>query len=115
MRRTVFIVGAGASVEFDTSGKMPVGSQLAEQIEQLLDLELAPGDLSERPISAALMRRGGLRDEHQRAMARIVQGIQSRDSIDQFIDDCRDVPELPRIAKLCIAYLINEAERSTVL
>ncbi len=115
MGRTVFVVGAGASVEFDVSGKMPVGSKLAEQIEELLDEELAPGDLSERPISSALMQTGGFRDEHQHAMRRIVNGIQSRDSIDQFIEDCKDVPELSRVAKLCISYLINEAERTTVL
>jgi hypothetical protein len=114
MEQTVFVVGAGASLEFDRVNKMPIGSKLAEQIESLLDAELRPTS-NERPISSAIMRRGGMQDSHRAAMSRILHGIQSRDSIDQFIEDCKDVPELARIAKLCIAHLINEAERTTVL
>lgn len=114
MKNTVFVVGAGASLEFDRSNKMPVGSALAEQIENLLETELRPSS-NQRPITEALMSSGGMHDGHRLAMTRIMHGVQSRDSIDQFIDDCKDVPELARIAKLCIAYLINEAERTTVL
>lgn len=95
---------------------MPIGSRLAVQIEDLLVSELRnyrsenPG-----PVAAALMRSGGLRQEHVAAMQRIREGILSRDSIDDFVNEWSDVPELARIAKLCIAYRMLEAERKSVL
>ncbi|MEG3149245.1 hypothetical protein U1769_05050 [Sphingomonas sp. ZT3P38] len=112
MKKTVFVVGAAGSTEFDNTGRMPIGSALAVQIEALLDGELTNRD---GPISNALMRNGGLTDVHLTAMAQIRSGIHSRDSIDQFIDDRSDSPYIAMIAKLCIAHLILTAERSTAL
>lgn len=116
VERITFVVGAGASTEFDRLGIMPIGSRLAVQIEDLLVAELRnyrsqnPG-----PVADALMRSGGLRDEHVAAMRRIRDGILSRDSIDDFVNEWSDIPELTRVAKLCIAYRMLEAERKSVL
>lgn len=50
-----------------------------------------------------------------RAMARIRDSVQTCPSIDQFIYEWQEVPHLPEIAKLCIAYQITKAERESVL
>ena len=46
-------------------------------------------------------------------MRRIVNGLQSVDLIDQFVDDCRNEPFVPVVAKLAIAHCILEAERES--
>jgi hypothetical protein len=89
---------------------------MAQLIQDLMDQELSAYRRSvEGPILEALMRNGGLNQAHLTAMTRIRDGIQSCPSIDQFIDEWQDVPELPRIGKLSIAYLILKAERETGL
>lgn len=117
MNDTVFIVGAGASTEFNGTATMPVGSELAVRIEDLLDDELRrlrrrePG-----PISSCILRSpGGMINQHELAMQRIRDGIQSRSSVDEFIDEWQDVPKLTEVAKLCIAHLMLKAEEGSVL
>ena len=96
---------------------MPVGTALAIQIEQLLDTELAnlKRGVSSGPVANAIMVSGGFNDVHLTAMERIRDGIHSKNSIDEFIDDWQDIPELARIAKLCIAQRILSAERGSIL
>ena len=91
---------------------MPIGADLAVAIEALLakDLQANGG-----PITTALERSGGFTNLHRSAMVRIRDGIQSCDSIDDFLSEWDDVPEIGRIAKLCIAHLILAAERQSVL
>ncbi|MBB6505618.1 hypothetical protein F4693_002610 [Sphingomonas endophytica] len=114
--RTVFVVGAGASVEFRGSGSMPIGSELAIQIESLIDEDFH-GQRSggSGPVSRSLMQHSGMGPEHISAMMRIRQSIQSKNSVDDFINEWSDIPELPRIAKLCIAECILRAESSSLL
>jgi hypothetical protein len=95
---------------------MPIGSDLANRIQNLLHRDLhEQGKYGSGPITDALSRSGGYTDIHREAMSRILNGIHSVDSIDQFIHDCRKVEELPRVAKLCIAHLVLEAERKSTL
>jgi hypothetical protein len=113
VRKTVFVVGAGASTEF---GDMPVGDTLARETERLMLAELNSGSRwPEGPISNAIAGHGGLDQRHISAMQRIRDGIQSCPSIDEFINEWQDVPFLPDICKLAIAQIILRAERSSVL
>ena len=116
MARTIFVVGAGASKEFDPGGSsMPVGSELAVQIENAIvhDLESAKGGNLVGVVGA--IAQSGYRDEHRTAIKRIRDGILSKPSIDEFIDDWQDFPHLQSIAKMYIARCILEAERNCVL
>jgi hypothetical protein len=112
--RTVIVVGAGASKDFDASGRMPVGSELAVSIERILDSEIVSRSDS-GPIATALARNGGFGDIQRAAMARIRDGIQSQDSIDDFLAEWSDFEDVERVAKLCIAHLILDAERESEL
>ncbi|MFK3888438.1 hypothetical protein [Sphingomonas sp. NPDC079357] len=114
--RTVFVVGAGASIEFKGNGSMPIGSQLAIQIESLLDEDIHEQRMGgSGPISRALMQHGGMVSLHVAAMMRIRQSIQSKNSVDDFINEWSDFPKLPEVAKLCIAECILRAEGNSLL
>jgi len=109
---TVFVIGAGASK--DLNGSFPVGPELAEGIERLLNNDLEPGPYG--PISTALTRSSsGLVDDHYRAMTRIRDSILSQDSIDDFLSEWREVPLIDSVAKLAISYIILDAERKSAL
>lgn len=92
---------------------MPLGSELAEIIEQLLDEDLR--HRHEGPISRAIMRDGGLEETHQAAMRRIREGISSCDSIDEFISEWRDIPHLEHVAKVTIAQVLLDREKRSLL
>jgi hypothetical protein len=112
----VFVVGAGASLDLDPTQQFPLGSQLAFQIEKLLSQEIQKnreGDAG--PIANAIMSSGGMGNSHIEAMKRIRDGIQSKNSIDEFIYEWSDVEHLPEIAKLCISERILSAERASAL
>jgi hypothetical protein len=112
MARIVFVVGAGASKDLCES--MPVGSDLAESIESLLNADLRPGEYG--PVSKAIMRsHPGLGDEQTQAMRRIRDSILSQDSIDDFLSEWREVPFIDDVAKIAIAHLILDAERRSTL
>ena len=113
MSKTVFVIGAGASVEFGE--QMPVGSALATMIRECLTAELANhrrgGDT---PIIDALSR-SGFHGQHEEAMRRIRDGITTKESIDDFVDEWKDVPFLPEVAKASISYCIASSESATKL
>jgi hypothetical protein len=104
-----FIVGAGASCDFKS---FPIGSALARSIDTQLSIELANRD---GPIISTISANGGFGDAHRIAMARITNGIHSRDSIDQFVDDCRNEPLVAQIAKLAISHAMLSAESTCEL
>jgi hypothetical protein len=91
---------------------MPVGPSLAEAIESLMDQE-ASGRRFEGPISNVLMRNGGLGETEVRAITRVRQGIVSKESIDDFVDEWKDIPRLQDVAKLGITQAILTGERHT--
>lgn len=111
---TVFVVGAGASTEFGPS--FPVGTELASRIEARLGIELKQyrsGDAA--TIIHYLMTSGGVQSGHIAAISRIRDGIQSFDSIDDFINEWNDVPNIVDVAKLCITTEIYDAEKASSL
>jgi hypothetical protein len=110
--KIAFVIGAGASS--DLSPSLPIGSKLAEKIEQLLDNDLESG--SNGPISNTFMRmQDGFGTQQAAAMQRIRNSILSTDSIDDFLSEWRDVPYIEQAAKACIAHLILEAEQNSAL
>jgi hypothetical protein len=116
MQKTVFILGAGASKEFDASGTMPIGAELADQIQVLMDVELRGRHTgTDGPISLSFMSTGGLEGSHYAAMQRIRDGINSKNSIDDFIEEWKDHEKLQDVALRAIAYRILEAEKQSII
>lgn len=114
MGTTVFVVGAGASTEFDFSKTMPVGEALARQIEELLNRELVMRN--DGPIATSIMSQiGGYHQKHIAAIRTIRDRVHAYDSIDRFLSEWSETPHLTEIAKLCIAHLMLEAERKSHL
>ncbi len=114
--KTLFVLGAGANIELDAHGAMPIGAELANRIQSQILTELrTEGRFSEGPISSVFASYGGLGSEQMQAMSRIEQGIIYRDSIDEFLDEWSDMPEMLRVGKTAIAFQILEAESRTRL
>lgn len=110
---TVFVIGAGASVEFGQS--MPVGAGLANSIRECMTAELANQRRGgETPIIDGLSY-SGFHGQHAAAMQRIRDGIITKESIDDFVDEWRDMPFVPEVAKAAIAYCIASAEAGSSL
>lgn len=92
---------------------MPVGSELAERIQDQLTTEIAEFRAgADTPIINAIMR-GGLGDEEMSALMRIRDGITIRDSIDDFVNEWHDFPRLQDLAKIAITHEILLAEGRT--
>jgi len=113
--QTVFIVGAGASKDFGAI--MPLGSELANRIEQSLNNELDSGSRYPKgPIFDALTRLdGGMTDAHVKAGERIRRAIHSQDSIDDLLDAWRDTPAMLEVGKTAIAQIILSSEHDSHL
>jgi len=109
MTKTVFVIGAGASTEFGPG--MPIGSELAEAIELQLDHELVHGRAG--PISDALRMRG-FDSADTAAMQRVRDGIVTKESIDDFVEEWRDFPKISDVARVAISHAILEGESHTL-
>jgi hypothetical protein len=115
-RKTLFIVGAGASAEVD----FPVGTQLAQQIGAKMDIRFERGfdpigtgdhDLYSHIVHA---RRQDA-DQLQNAAWRIRDGIPFAQSIDDFLDQHRNDAYVNLYGKVAIVQAIVEAERASKL
>lgn len=112
-RPLVFVVGAGASKDFGVS--MPIGSELAEGIERQLRSEFTNGS-SGGPIKSALMRTsGGLTPRDIESANRIRRSIFVQASIDDLLNEWREIPEMIRVGKIAIANELLSAERNSKL
>ena len=118
-RRTLFILGAGASHE----ARLPCGDQLALRISSKLDIEFNGYDIS-GPGDGELFSRFARTRQREinqffQAARLIRDGIHLSNSIDDSIDDFldlhRDNPNLILLAKATIAKCIIEAERDSLL
>jgi len=114
-KKTVFIVGAGASVE----ANLPAGEGLAERISGLLSI---PDDWAaldgERKVFASALKAyceecNDLAD-HLKSCQRIARGLQTANSIDEFVDTFRNDQRIANIAKAAIAHTILKAERDSL-
>ena len=108
-RRTLFIVGAGASAEVD----FPTGPQLARNIGDRLDFTEGT-KTGDRELLAKL------REHYQPqtvipAALRIRDGIVLSPSIDEFLDIHKDDPDVQKVGKPAIARAILNAERESKL
>ncbi|AVA19966.1 hypothetical protein [Rhizobium sp. NXC24] len=113
---TVFVIGAGASDEFN----LPVGWKLMNTIKQNSKFRFDYG-LKEgvKEIHDAIVRRYENRNDEINARfeacAEIYRAIDSAGSIDSFIDRNNHVPHIAEVGKLQIAYAIAKAEGASKL
>ncbi len=115
-KRTLFIVGAGASAEFD----LPVGTQLAATIANKMDVRVKQSrDLEptgDHDIFHQLMHfhQSEIR-EYQQAMWVIRDGVQMSSSIDDFLDVRGADERIKTAGKMAIVKSVLEAERRSKL
>jgi hypothetical protein len=115
-RRTLFIVGAGASQEVD----FPLGTTLAKSIGQRLIRRVNETDRQARYNDSELyeqLRRAFPKEinEYFAAARRITEGIQLANSIDDFLNIHSDDERLKTLGKAAIVRSILEAERKSNL
>jgi hypothetical protein len=108
MKRTVFIVGAGASAEFG----LPLGSALVDTIRDMAAAEVETAE--QRPLIGSAIR-AGLTGDFDEAVRDIAGGMNVARSIDRFLHSRRDRPLVTAIGKSAIAGAIAQAEARTVL
>jgi hypothetical protein len=112
---TVFVIGAGASAEFD----LPIGSELQRNISAALDVRLksdnaaARGDFELRNLIRQLP--GFERPTHDNIQHQIAESMSLTNSIDAYLENYRSNPLFSAIGKLSIAKAILQAERSSTL
>ena len=116
-RRTLFVIGAGASRE----AGLPCGDDLALQISGKLDVRYDDrGALSgsgDRALFDAVLRIVGTDRQSQLLEASwlIRDGIHLSHSVDDFLDRHRDNQDLVLLGKAAIAKCILDAERESTL
>jgi hypothetical protein len=114
--KTVFVIGAGASVEVG----LPVGSELLKQIVQLTNITFDFGrqETGDRDILKALQlclnegREVTKLNEHLLAAAQLGESANQALSIDNVIDALED-PQIELVGKLGIARAILKAEAAS--
>jgi hypothetical protein len=113
--RTVFIVGAGGSYEWN----MPVGDQLRTLISEALDIRYSDGfrmdGRGDREIENALRHLNDNINLYLHECWKIRDGIILGHSIDNFIDAHRDNAKVQLLGKLGIVKCILKAERESKL
>jgi hypothetical protein len=115
-RKTLFIVGAGASAEFG----LPLGTRLAKQITGKMDIRFERGfefvgSGDQRLYEQLIQLRRGDNDQWQPAAMRIQQGLPFAQSIDDFLDQRRSDEWINLYGKSAICRAILEAERESKL
>jgi hypothetical protein len=113
-KKTVFIVGAGASAEFD----LPLGNALAKRISAKMDIRFdhdftGGGDLKLFEQITSQRRKDA--NEFQKSAWLIRDGILLCRSIDDFLDLHRNDPRVNLYGKAAIVQCILEAERGSKL
>ena len=117
-RKTVFVIGAGASSEIN----LPTGHQLKDTISKLLDIRFGYQQISgDRTIAGALQeftknadQTDGINSYLQEAW-HIRDALQLALSIDNFIEQHRDNEKIALCGKLAIVKSILEAEGHSLL
>ncbi len=111
-RKTVIVVGAGASNDLN----LPLGEGLQRRISELLN---ATGDIWQYLNSASLNHFGVAAPDRAQMVADKVREqhlqILHSPSIDNFLDQNKDDPDLVNFLKMVIAYAIAEAEQKSKL
>ena len=110
MRRTVFVVGAGASSEF----RLPLGTSLAEAIRISLDKDFGRDNRQDGTVAHALML-GVLRGEDIEGARDLRGTLLNSPSIDHALNTRRDRPSVVRVGKVAIADQISLGEKGSPL
>jgi hypothetical protein len=99
-RKTLFILGAGASAEVD----LPVGTQLAKIIASMLDVRRGgPENMTGEMLLGQLYDRYPLpKNGYHRAAMLISDGVRLASSIDDFLDRHTGNEEVQRVGKAAI-------------
>lgn len=108
MKRTVFIVGAGASVDFG----IPLGSGLVDQIRIHL-LESISNFDPEGAIAQAM--HSNLQGDYSESAREVAAGMTAARSIDRFLDSRQGKDLTTLVGKCAIAHRLLEAERISPL
>ena len=115
LKKTLFVVGAGASRE----AGLPIGSELAAQIGDLLASEYQLGQTSiEASEFFDALRSycdGDAFEAYLEAARKISDNIGAVNSIDNYIHKHQHDPYIAKCAKAAIVYTILKAERSSLL
>ncbi len=112
--KTLFVIGAGASKEVG----LPVGVELAAQARKLLTFKFSFGRIEEGDYEfhrEILNFSGADHQKYFSACARIVEAIETADSIDYTIDRFKEDGIFGKIGKAAIVRLITAAERHSKL
>ena len=117
--KTVIVVGAGASREF----KMPDGAGLRDYIKAALRLKFATFGPPQGPkqygtaeaIEALARENSASSKTYESACSQIVEAMPGADSIDDFIDQRRDDPNIAVVGKIAIVDCILKAESMSLL
>ncbi len=115
-RKTLFIVGAGASAEFG----LPPGKRLAKKITDKMDIRIERGfefvgSGDQRLYGQLLQLRREDGNQWQPAAMRIRDGLPFAQSIDDFLDQRRSDQWINLYGKAAICQAILEAERGSKL
>jgi hypothetical protein len=116
-RNTVFIVGAGASAEFN----LPVGEELARRIKRSLTLcepnrgWLCTDDYIEAAIRSRSKAQGPDRTQLLNGARRISEGLPLHLSIDNFMENHKEEEEIQICGKIAIVRHIAAAEAKSTL
>lgn len=116
-KRTMLVVGAGASKEVE----LPIGSELAENISELLTFRFDMWQLSKGDHRFLDATRRHLANDDEKlesyllAAAQIAEGVRTVNSIDNYIDIHRHDPRVAACGKAAITYSILQAEKSSSL
>ena len=112
-RKTLFIIGAGASAEVN----LPVSGKLAKKIARLLTVDRdSPENPEGERLLAQLYDRYPLAHKgYHRAAQIISEGVGLANSIDDFLDRHNDDKAIQRVGKAAIVETIITAERESLL
>lgn len=114
---TVFVIGAGASAEFG----LPVGWELTQTIRENCLIPDAYTSIKRPPNKIWNFLKDKYRDQKDRysasadALNQIRNGIDSAESIDEYVFRYSDNELIAEIAKLQIAYAISKSESKSAL
>ena len=112
-RKTVLVVGAGASREVN----LPTGVELADKIASLLGFKFSFGTNIEegdpRFVGALLRLFGNAINEHIQVIGQIAEGVRLVNSIDNYIDTHRHDSRIAVCGKAAIVYEILKAEAAS--
>lgn len=115
-RKTLFVVGAGASSEVG----LPIGTDLAGTIAKMFTWRTDFGRVvegDERFITqfARQYPQHDQQESHLLAARQVASGVQLVGSIDNYIDTHRHDPRISAVAKFAIVYAILQAEAASSL